>query len=267
MPSGNRSITAKCGLLVAEDTKRGREVKRAIVMALSVILALVVAIPMASGKPEPTANKSQTLGKKILGELGAEWWIWIVEEPIATNPFLGSYNYKTDDVAAKKCDGSNPSGVWFLAGSGDGTEALRECVVPRETQIFFPIVTRFEGDPTENSRGEEEFRRIVNEFMDQALDGSTMFVTVDGEPLPVSIAKQRADTPLFTFVLPEGNIFGAPPVEGEGVADGVWVLLPPLSKGTHTIHFGGTFPNADLDPSMPGPEGFSQDITYKLKVK
>ncbi len=33
--------------------------RRIVLMALSVILALVVAIPMASGKPEPTANKSQ----------------------------------------------------------------------------------------------------------------------------------------------------------------------------------------------------------------
>jgi hypothetical protein len=38
-------------------SKKGLDVRRILVIALSVIPALVVAIPMASGKPEPTANK------------------------------------------------------------------------------------------------------------------------------------------------------------------------------------------------------------------
>ena len=61
--------------------------RRIVVIALSVILALVVAIPMASGTPK--ADQGQTIGKKILGELGAEWWTLALEEPTATNPLIG----------------------------------------------------------------------------------------------------------------------------------------------------------------------------------
>ena len=60
--------------------------RRIVVVALSVMLALVVAIPIASGKPALPAisNNSQTLG-----ELGAEWWTRVIEEPVPTNPLFG----------------------------------------------------------------------------------------------------------------------------------------------------------------------------------
>jgi hypothetical protein len=243
-------------------TKRGYAVKRAIVMALSVLLALIVAMPMAFGKAEPTANTSQTQGNQILGKLAAEWWIWALEENRTTNPLLGSYS-NTTGVGAKKCDGSNPSGVWFLAGSGDSSTVTRECSVPANTQIFFPVGNNFFAEAP-GVLTETELRQFVNNCMDKALVGSTMFVTVDGEPLRVSIKKQRADTPLFTFDLPQNNIFGDPSLAGtyEAVADGVWVLLPPLSEGTHTITFGGNFPNNPADCGGP----FSQDNTYILTV-
>ena len=46
----------------------------------------------------------------------------------------------------------------------------------------------------------------------------------------------------------------------EGVADGLWVTLPPLSKGEHTIHF-------EMSAPSVGEEGFSQDNTYHLTVE
>ena len=227
--------------------------RRIVVMALSVILALVVAIPVATGKQPALpalANNSQTLG-----ELGAEWWTLVLEEPVPTNPLIGSY---TDE--SPKCEVSTTFAkreVFFLVGTQTGEPVTRECTVSHKAWIFFPVVNVVDieriGDLTE-----DEIREIVNDQMDQILDDSTMFVTVDGEPVPVSIQQQRADTPLFTVNLPEENIFGNPAFAGkwEGVADGVWVLLRPLKKGTHTITFGGTFPNA----------GFRQNNTYILTV-
>jgi hypothetical protein len=94
-----------------------------------------------------------------------------------------------------------------------------------------------------------------------------MFVTVDGEPVPVSIQKNQAKTPLFTVNLPEQNIFGPPDIapagKYEGAADGVWVLLRPLKKGTHTITFGGDFPKNPTECGGP----FKQNNTYILTVK
>lgn len=215
------------------------------------MLALVVAIPIASGKPALPAlsNNSQTLG-----ELGAEWWKWALEEPASTYP-------AQDADTASQCEGYTTYAkreVFFLAGTQSGNPVQRECTVSHKTWIFLPVVNNVDVEPI-GALTEDEIRTIVNEQMDQFLMGVTsqdLYVTVDGEPVPVSIQKNRADTPLFTVNLPKDNIFGAAAPEGEyeAVADGVWVLLRPLKKGEHTITFGGTF------------NGFEQDNTYILTV-
>ena len=54
---GNRSVGWNSDQQGSTSVKKGLNVRRILVIALSVILAPVVAIRMASGKPEPTANK------------------------------------------------------------------------------------------------------------------------------------------------------------------------------------------------------------------
>ena len=41
------------------------------------------------------------------------------------------------------------------------------------------------------------------------------------------------------------------------VSDGYWLMLAPLSRGTHTIHFGGKFASI----------GFETEATYTLNVE
>jgi hypothetical protein len=50
------------------------------------------------------------------------------------------------------------------------------------------------------------------------------------------------------------------------ITNGLWVTLPPLSKGKHTIHREVSAPNVDVDPSTAGIEGFSQNNTYHLTM-
>jgi len=256
------------GLLIETVPHRGAHrqrkdfsVRRIILIALSVMLALLVAIPMASGKPVPTGRNPSPPG--LLKQLGAEWWIWALEEPTATNPLLGDY---TD---GPQCDGffNKAGGIFFLAGTifAEDVPATRECTVPHKTRLFFPIMNTFQAEMpgTPAAKTEAEYRAFVNNCIDEALVDSTMFVKVDGKPVPISIKKQRADTPLFSFDLPPDNIFGAPSGVYEGVADGVWVLLPRLSKGEHIITFGGDFPNNPEECGGP----FEQNNTYKLTVE
>jgi hypothetical protein len=62
----------------------------------------------------------------------------------------------------------------------------------------------------------------------------------------------------FSLTLPDGNLFGIPAgLYAPAVADGFYLLLPPLRPGEHIIEFGGT-------GNFNGP--FSQDITYELRV-
>ncbi len=219
-------------------------------MVVSVILALVVASPMALGQVGQGATAS---GKAA--ELAADWWIWALSKPAAESPLIGG----DPDYSDRQCDGQPLSGTpgkkWFLAGTLDGSAVERTCTMPVGTQLFFPagnIVFLI----TEPGETEEEARQYVNEFIDDVLadPAFSMAVTVDGKEInPKRIV--RADSPLFTATVPEDGLL--PAGSYSGVADGLWVALPPLSKGEHTIHFEMSAPSV----------GFSQNNTYHLTVE
>jgi hypothetical protein len=115
--------------------------KRAIVLALSVLFALTLAVPVAFGQSSGTS--------KAAGALGAAWWSWLVSTPESQNPSIGDYTF------GPKCNGKPVTNTatkeWFLAGSpGNASEdgltviagsgAERTCTVPADTELFFPIV-------------------------------------------------------------------------------------------------------------------------------
>ena len=65
------------------------------------------------------------------------------------------------------------------------------------------------------------------------------------------IEAYRVQSPVFTFEAPAENVLFIPgPVNGSSVSDGYWLLLAPLSKGEHVIHFEGN-------------PGFPIDVTYR----
>jgi hypothetical protein len=64
----------------------------------------------------------------------------------------------------------------------------------------------------------------------------------------------RSQSPVFTARFPTDNVFGMEPNLLTGypiVSDGFWVILPPLNRGVHILHFRA---------------GQSQDVTYNLTV-
>jgi hypothetical protein len=141
---------------------------------------------------------------------------------------------------------------------------VRTCTMPVGTHLFFPVVSAVafpfaEGETEQNQR--EAAIAFINSVL--ADPDFSMSVTVDGKEVK-SNRIVRATSAFFTLTLPEENVFdplvpppGVPAGEYEGAtADGLWVTLPPLSKGKHTIHFEMSAPNV----------GFSQDNTYNLTV-
>src|SRR5919106_3895634 len=101
--------------------RRNTVVKRAIVVAISVLLALVVAAPIASGQ---SSSQSQNLG-----QLTAEWWNWAISKN--PSPLVGSYE------GGAQCNGEYVKGVIFLAGALGGSRVDRTCTVPANTPILF----------------------------------------------------------------------------------------------------------------------------------
>ena len=97
----------------------------------------------------------------------------------------------------------------------------------------------------------------------QAMDGTTNKFDIDGKRIRNLLRDFRVQSPAFVFTMPDDNVWKA---IGEGnftggayfpaVDDGVYVMLAPLRKGPHTIHFYGYMPMYD----------FTLDITYNLMV-
>jgi hypothetical protein len=234
--------------------------RRLLMMVLGAILALGTAIPVAFAQEAPPPRQD-------LGELGAEWWQWAFRKPVNANPLVGSYDGGT------QCAGGGAGKVWFLGGIAflpDSTlePVERTCHVPANKWIFFPVInaecSTVEGNPPPGNSLEECATIFLN---DTLANSSDLVATVDGQDVLGDISDNRAASGLFTFTLPKNNADffcpdGAggfqqcPPGPTEAAADGIWVLLPPLEPGTHTIHFGGTFFDA-----------ITLDITYILTVK
>lgn len=221
--------------------------RRSIAIALGALLALIVAAPMALGQVADGSAASEQAR-----ELSAAWWPWALEKSTAASPLNGSY------VDGPRCNGqaanSGANNVWFLAGTMTGETVERNCTVPAGRKIFFPVYNILDLN-VEGAQTEEELRQEVKGWTDAALANPSppLFATVDGNPVEMN----RLDSPsnLFHFtLLPRNYItetFGLASGQYVGVTDGVWVTLPPLSRGNHTIHFGGN----------------GQNNTYNLKVQ
>jgi hypothetical protein len=220
-------------------------VKRAIVIAISVILALAVAAPIASGQ-----TASHRLGPKDLTEA---WWTWAFADP---SPLDGGYG--VDDP---RCEGEFVEGVFFLGGTFGGA-TTRTCTVPAKTALFFPVINSIYTEE------EDAYPEAPKDFVDTALANGEFSATLDGEDLKI---KRIAPKP-FTLILLEDNIVppqvGGPyqhedcadPTRCLAISDGLWVYLPQgLKPGEYTVHFGGTSVRADGTP-------FSVDVTYNLIV-
>jgi hypothetical protein len=234
--------------------------RRMLVVALSALLALAVATPVAFGQAaEQQEDSTAAFGRT--GELAGAWLQWALSKPIPKNPMIGEYR------GGPKCNGRPVSETpgeekwWFLAGTFGPTQpgVERTCTVPAGRWLFFPVAN-FLFIITEPTETEELGRKQADEFMDSVLTDPNLSisVTVDGKEV-----LRRADSPLVTVRVPENNVFDLLPgvdLPGgsyDGLTDGLWATVPPLSKGKHTIHFALSAPRED----------FRQDNTYHLRVK
>lgn len=236
--------------------------KRWIVMAVSILLALTLAAPVAFGQPGQGSTASGASGK-----LAAAWWQWALSEPADTNPLIGGY---TD---GPQCDGQPLTDTlaqeWFLGGSFGASAVERTCTVPVGTQLFFPAFNiAILRDPANPGDTEAHLFDQAHGYVDAALADPdfSMVVTVDGKAVPTKRIV-RAEAGIFSgespLLVSETNPSGS----YEAVTDGYWVTLPPLSTGEHTIAWKVSAPNADTDPFTEGVQHFTtQEITYNLTV-
>ena len=263
--------------------------KRIIVMALSIILALTLAAPtMALGKVEPSAAESARAA-----QLDAAWWSWAVSTPKSKSPLNGGDpNYSTD-----QCNGQpvtkTASKEWFLAGSAaalsedggtiiSGSGEERTCDVPAGTHLVFPILNNFCGTPVDVDPADpdapEKLSECAKKITDDMLEDGSYYVKVDGQDVAANRIVRAQPSP-YTINFyddpnsDDDNLFAEFGYLGEQTAAsaGLYVRLPPLSKGEHTIEWGGIFdyeggPIYDGGPEYPYFQ-IAQETIYNITVK
>ena len=181
------------------------------------------------------------------GNIDAEFWQLGLTFPASQSPLL--------DETGALCQLGQRGGVWYLYGTFGGGPVVRSCSLPTDRLVVFPVYNWINiaapGDSAKTLR--EQLVPLV-----QAAD--LLEATLDGAPLPI----KRLISRVFSVTLPDDNIFGvAAGIYAPAVADGYWVILPPLSAGPHELHFrahafvfGGDL-NQDttyhLDAVKPGP--------------
>lgn len=194
------------------------------------------------------------------GEWSAAWWQWLrsipadVLAPDGVSP--GHPLLAEGDV---DCSLDQPPGpVWFLAGTGGG-DATRSCVVPRQKALFFPLInTMFANAEGENLTVEEKREAINIIALACRLDS-----ILDGTPTVFSLPTVRTQSPPFLIETATPDIFDEDAlVDPEAVADGFWVMVPPLPVGEHVLQFTGSV----CDPATGAPF-FTVDVTYNLSVQ
>lgn len=144
------------------------------------------------------------------GDLQGRWWTWATSEPEATNPVA--------DPDGGACAANQADDVWFLAGTfGDRVE--RSCPLPAGVPVAFPLVNLIAT--------EEDCAAFMSAAEGSAvLDGEAVEAErYPGEPITVTSA---ADNP----VTAEAGTFTA-------TGCGLWVQLPALDPGTHTLQIRG----------------------------
>jgi hypothetical protein len=162
-------------------------------------------------------------------------------------------NHPFADPTTADCSTNQSGKVWYLGAVFNATGIVtRDCHVPRGVSLLVPAInvecSNVEPDPFFGAT--PRARRACA----QGFVLADPFVEVDGRRVAICYVTSGD----FGFSAPDGNVLGVPgPVSGRAVSAGWWALLPPLPRGHHTLHFGGSFP--DFGP-------FVLDITYNLTV-
>jgi|GEM_PF-270595 len=192
------------------------------------------------------------------GEWSARWWQWAYSLPVDHHPLYDTAGVSTGQSGK----------VWYLGASfapsvSSGGQIIatanRSATVPSGVALFFPVANAEASTLEGNGTTDAELRAAARSFQDLT---TNMSAEIDGTPVR-DLGAYRVQSPLYTFgPLPDNNVlqsFGIAAPAGStslSVADGVYLMLAPLSTGQHTIHFHAETPAFN----------FLLDITYNLTV-
>jgi hypothetical protein len=222
-------------------------------LIFSAFFILVLMLPIkTNAQPDVFLPSSNPHGLSY-GEWSGEWWKWLDGIPKDRNP-------AADKTGAFCSENQNATGpVWFLAGTW-GSKEERNCTVPFGKSILIsPIEMLCSPADQPGMKTEVEMRKCAKDDQDKV---NLVRVTVDGVDVP-NVKNYRVQSPLFNLSLPENNVQGVPAQEVQGVSDGYFVMLKPLSKGEHEMRSTGSL----ADVTVEGTQNFVSDVIYHITVE
>jgi hypothetical protein len=238
-----------------------------VLVVCSGVVALVLTAPTrgaraSNANPNPgVLPPNSTAFGKSYGAWSAAWWQYVGSQPASSSPLV--------NTTGAGCGVGQSGPVFFLVGTNGGGAATRDqCTVPPGKALFFPLVNSFDvhvpGDGLDTPQLVWDDLHITNGFSISALHASIDGVPVSNldpanTPYRACAGPVAGCAPPFSLTFPADNFFGIPAgTYAPAVADGVYLLVVPLTPGAHTINFGGTnfgFGNVNVE-----------DITYHLVV-
>lgn len=195
-------------------------------------------------------------------------WQTLFPIPVAINPII-------DPSGAFSAAGDSGP-VLFPAGNATGGPVTRTVTVRNDQHLFLPLSNAITWAEFSAYGGLGNLQRDAAEFLGISVSGdapdANFFASLDGSPLapPAGTTDLRdfrqfsVDT--FDLTVPSPNLFGLADTIYPGVfpsvADGWWLMLEPLSQGSHTLHFGGSTTGVGVYTGVTG----IPDITYDVTV-
>ncbi|MFK4267442.1 signal protein [Streptomyces milbemycinicus] len=162
--------------------------------------------------PSPSASSPSAPAAIRLSpaDLQGRWWTWAASEETSTNPVA--------DEDGRSCHRNQPDDVWFLAGTFGG-QVERTCTVPSGRPVAFPLINLV-GDAADCA-----------DFMETASGTASL----DGR----DISPDRYLGTTITGTAAPGNPVTDSSGRFSGTGCGLWVQLPPLKAGKHTLKIRG----------------------------
>ncbi|MBX9900421.1 MAG: hypothetical protein K2Y28_06510 [Burkholderiaceae bacterium] len=219
--------------------------------ALLILIAIFYGNFSNAKQPIEVLPPDYVLNGKTKADLSATWWQWAFSTNDEINPVR--------DKSGINCGVGQNGNVWFLAGGFGSSKISRRCEIPSNKYVFFPVINMAYW-PRQGSENYTCEQAKINASSNNN-NAINLFVEIDGVQLE-NVRQFRARTEecfdIFAKVDRSLNPYNAYP----SASDGYWVLLKPLSKGKHTVKFGGGY-NAAGNPLGR----MLQDIEYEITVK
>lgn len=266
---------------------------RTSVVLIAIVVALMVpgTRAFASGNPNPGVLPIQSHPHGMsYAQWSARWWQWAASFPTATNPSGDDPNGTLCVNSNVHSNGFVIRNMWFLVGSFNTQSGsppfTRSCTVPAGRTILFPTFNAEWSQAEANNQALQTPGQFCPSFAplppgsptgtsDAALQacataqanlglqsGASFTTTVDGKLLQ-NLSSYRALSAPFDIgctadnpVVPPTKVPPCPAGPNMSVADGFWIILTPLSPGTHTIEITVVIPNV-----------FSTVVMYTLTIR